>query len=69
MSEDKNKNSELVAAGVFQRRESGEQELADDIVVPDPNAPLKESDVAIVAGDDDTMRRLTRDAERGRPHP
>ena len=38
MSEDKNKNSELVAAGVFQRRESGEQELADDIVVPDPNA-------------------------------
>ena len=38
-------------------------------VVPDPNALLKESDVAIVAGDDDTLRRLTRDAERGRPRP
>ena len=37
-------------------------------VVPDPNAPLKESDVAIVPGDDDTLRRLTHDAEQGRPH-
>lgn len=33
-------------------------------VVPDPDAPLKESDVAIVAGDDDTLRRLTREADR-----
>ena len=33
-------------------------------VVPDPDAPLKESDVAIVAGDDETLKRLTRDADR-----
>jgi trk system potassium uptake protein TrkA len=35
-------------------------------VVPDPDAPLKESDVAIVAGDDQTLKRLTRDADRPR---
>lgn len=38
MGEDKNKNGELVAAGVFQRNESGMQELADDDVEHDPNA-------------------------------
>ena len=32
-------------------------------VVPDPDAPLKESDVAIVAGDDQTLKRLTREAD------
>jgi trk system potassium uptake protein TrkA len=35
-------------------------------VVPDPDAPLKESDVAIVAGDDQTLKRLTREADRPR---
>jgi trk system potassium uptake protein len=32
-------------------------------VVPDPDAPLKESDVAIVAGEDETLKRLTREAD------
>lgn len=35
-------------------------------VVPDPDAPLKESDVAIVAGDDSTLKKLTQEAERPR---
>lgn len=34
-------------------------------VVPDPDKPLKESDVAIVAGADDTLRKLIRKVENG----
>jgi trk system potassium uptake protein TrkA len=35
-------------------------------VAPDPDAPLKESDVAIIAGSDDVLHQLTREVERGR---
>ncbi len=36
-------------------------------VVPDPDAPLTESNIAIVAGDDETLAKLTRSVEqRGR---
>lgn len=33
-------------------------------VAPDPDAPLKDSDVAIVAGDDATLKKLTMEADR-----
>jgi len=35
-------------------------------VAPDPDAPLKESDVAILAGSDDVLSQLTREVERVR---
>lgn len=35
-------------------------------VVPDPDAPLKESDIAILAGHDETLRALTREMEARR---
>lgn len=34
-------------------------------VVPDPDQPLKESDVAIVAGADETLRALVQEVEKG----